>query len=378
MTQVQAEWLNAKSSQTVCGLLTDAGHQAFFVGGCVRNALLGVGVSDIDIATDAHPDRVMALSKSKGIKAIPTGIDHGTITLILEGQPFEVTTFRRDMKTDGRHAVVAFSDNIEDDARRRDFTMNALYADAQGQVRDPVGGMPDLAARRLRFIDDPGERIREDYLRILRFFRFHAWYGDPTEGIDADGLAACAEGADGIDGLSKERVGAEMAKLLAAPDPAPSVAAMGQAGILMRVLPGADAHGLAVLVHHEGDLGLKPDPMRRLAVLGGQDVDRNLRLSKAQSRRLEMYRTDVSVGALGYLFDDDGAAVLAVRQAQIGAEIDPKQLELARLGVGKTLPINAGDLMPRLTGAALGAALDDARARWIASGYTLTKDDLLD
>ncbi|MCK4711369.1 MAG: CCA tRNA nucleotidyltransferase, partial [Marinosulfonomonas sp.] len=175
MTQITADWISNPNTQKVCEMLTDAGFECFFVGGCVRNALLGAPVNDIDISTNALPDRVMELAKAAGLKAVPTGIDHGTVTVIADGTPFEITTYRRDVETDGRRAVVAFSDTIMDDAHRRDFTMNALYADADGVIIDPLNGMPDLLARRIRFIEDADLRIKEDYLRILRFFRFHAW-----------------------------------------------------------------------------------------------------------------------------------------------------------------------------------------------------------
>lgn len=228
------------NGQRVCALLESGGHQALFVGGCVRNAVLGAPASDVDIATDAHPDEVMTLAKAHDVRAVPTGIEHGTVTLVLDNVPFEVTTFRRDVATDGRRAVVAFSDRMEDDARRRDFTMNALYADRHGELYDPVGGLPDAQARRVRFIDDPVQRIQEDYLRILRFFRFGAWYADAALGWDADALSAIAQTLDGLRSLSAERVGAEMIKLLAAPDPAPAVAVMARTGVLHTLLPGAD------------------------------------------------------------------------------------------------------------------------------------------
>jgi len=178
MTRIDEAWLTEPATQQVCRALTEGGAQALFVGGCVRNALLGAPVSDIDITTDAHPERVMALAAAAGIKAVPTGIAHGTVTLVANSIPHEVTTFRRDVETDGRRAVVAFSDSIHEDAARRDFTMNALYARPDGTVLDPLDGLPDLQARRVRFIGDATDRIREDYLRSLRYFRFHAWYGD--------------------------------------------------------------------------------------------------------------------------------------------------------------------------------------------------------
>ncbi|MFL9503520.1 CCA tRNA nucleotidyltransferase, partial [Rhodopseudomonas palustris] len=286
--KVAGDWLAEEGTQALCAALETAGHRALFVGGCVRNALLGVPVADVDIATDARPETVSVIAEKAGFRVVPTGIDHGTVTVIAKGVPHEVTTFRRDVETDGRRAVVAFSTRIEEDAARRDFTMNALYADRSGAVIDPLGGLPDLRARRVRFVGDAEARIREDYLRILRFFRFHAQYGDPDQGLDAEGLAACAALSAGIETLSRERIGAEMRKLLAAPDPAPSVAAMAAAGVLAQVLPGADPRMLAPLVHLEGSEPIRW--LRRLAVLGGEDVTEALRLSRAEARDLAALR----------------------------------------------------------------------------------------
>ena len=381
MTRIDAAFLSEDGSRVVSDMLTDADYQAWFVGGCVRNALLGVPVSDVDMATDARPDVVLALAKAAGLKAIPTGIDHGTVTVIADGRPFEITTFRNDVKTDGRHAEVAFSDHLEDDAARRDFTMNALYAGIDGDVIDPVGGLPDLRARRVRFIGDANARITEDYLRILRFFRFHATYGDPHGGIDADGLAACAERQDGIDQLSKERIGAETLKLLAAPNPAPSVAAMGSSGILWRVLPGATADALAVLIHLEA--GLAPDPIRRLAAMGGEDATANLRLSRAQSKRLAALR-DAALGTdqpavLGYrLGPDDGRDALLIRSALIGTSISETEFDAVTHGAKQAFPVTPADLMPAMAGKALGERLKHLEDQWIASGFALSRAALLE
>ncbi len=264
MTRLTSDWINTSETQAVCAALTDAGAQALFVGGCVRNALIGEPVSDIDIATDALPERVMEATAAAGLKPVPTGIDHGTITVVSGGLPYEVTTFRRDVETDGRRAVVAFSTDVTEDATRRDFTMNALYATPDGDVIDPLGGLQDLHDRLVRFIGNADDRIREDHLRSLRFYRFHAWYGDPERGMDPDALAAIARHLNGLEVLSHERIGAEITKLLGSPDPAPAVASMRQTGVLQRVLPGADDRALAPLVH----LTQNRDPMLRLAALG--------------------------------------------------------------------------------------------------------------
>lgn len=381
MTRITADWLTAPASRTVCEALTSAGHQVFFVGGCVRNALLGRPVSDLDLATSARPDETEAAAAAAGLKSVPTGKDHGTITIIVDGTPFEVTTFRHDIETDGRHAIVRFSDRLEDDAARRDFTMNALYAAPDGNVTDTVGGIADLRAGRLRFIGDPDQRIAEDYLRILRFFRFHAWYADPAGGLDTEALAACAAGADGLERLAAERVGQEMLKLLAAPDPAPALAAMEQTGILARVLPGTTARALPVLVELEG--ALAPDPMRRLACLGGGDPTPALRLSKARSRQWATLREGVESGASiteqAYRHGAGTARDIALILAASLEQHPPADLEdiLAR-GADACFPVKAADLIPDYQGAALGQALKALEVRWITSGFTLSKAELLE
>ncbi len=260
MRVIKASWIDHVDTQNICQMLANAGYECYFVGGCVRNALLDVPVNDIDISTNALPEIVTKLAEAGGLKTIPTGIDHGTVTVISGRTPFEITTYRRDLKTDGRHAVVAFANTIKEDALRRDFTMNALYADASGAVVDPLNAMPDLNARRIRFIEDADQRIKEDYLRIMRFFRFHAWYGDVNQGLDVVGLAASAANLAGLETISKERIGAELIKLLSAPDPAPSIASMAACGVLNAILPGSDAKHLSVLVHLEGKIA--PNPIR--------------------------------------------------------------------------------------------------------------------
>ncbi|WP_204112570.1 CCA tRNA nucleotidyltransferase [Shimia biformata] len=382
MTKITGDWITRPATQAVCVMLEGAGYQALFVGGCVRNALLGTEVNDIDIATDAHPDQVVALAEKAGLHAIPTGIDHGTVTVVSDHVPHEITTFRKDVETDGRRAVVAFSPRVEDDAHRRDFTMNALYACSDGTVLDPLGGLADLDARRVRFIDDATERLQEDYLRALRFFRFHAWYGDEKAGMDADALAAIAANLDGLETLSRERVGAETLKLLAAPDPAPAVGAMRATGALARLLPGADDRALAPLVHLEGQVGVAPDALRRLAALGGDDLPKRLRLSRQDGKRLTLLREQIGTPAgaaeLGYRFGKDtGCDVLLLRSAVLEMTLpDMMQADLTK-GAAARFPISATDLMPDVQGPALGAALTKLENLWIASGFTLDKHTLL-
>lgn len=375
--KVGGPWLQAPGTQAVLGMLTAAGHQALVVGGCVRNALLGLPVSDVDIATDAPPETVSALAETVNLRAVPTGFAHGTVTLVADGIGYEVTTFRQDEETFGRHARVRFGAALEQDAARRDFTMNALYAKADGTVIDPLGGLPDVLARRLRFVGDPEARITEDALRILRFFRFFAQYGDPDQGLDADALAACAMYSAMLDTLSRERITSELRKMLAAPDPAPSVAAMAASGVLRHALPGAMPQALAILVHLEGG---QPGPwLRRLAVLGSAE---GLRLSNGESRDFSLLRDAFSstdtAAALGWRLGPGlGADAILGRAALL--ETPPPEgwrKDLAR-GAAAVFPVKPADLMPALQGAALGAALKRAQAQWLAEDLRPTRAELL-
>lgn len=264
-----------------------------YVGGAVRDTLLGVDAKDIDCATTHLPDLVIARCAAAGIRTVPTGIEHGTVTAVLPDGPVEVTTLRRDVATDGRRATVAFASEWRDDAARRDFTINALYADPVAlEISDYFGGLDDLAARRVRFIGDPAQRIAEDHLRILRFFRFQARFGDAP---DPDALAACAALANTLKGLSRERVAAELLALLALPDPVQTVELMHEAGVLAVILPEAtrtQRETLAQLIEAERQANVAPDPIRRLAALlpplapTAEALAARLRLSKQQRSRL--------------------------------------------------------------------------------------------
>ena len=282
-----AAWLERPETRAVFAALAAAGHEARIVGGAVRNALIGEPVSDIDIATTAKPDEVIAATREAGLEAIPTGIAHGTVTVVANRHPFEVTTLREDVETFGRHARVAFTADWAADARRRDFTMNALYCDVDGTILDPLGGLPDLAHRRIRFIGDARERIREDALRILRFFRFNARYG--RDAIDAEGLAACVAERGLLEGLSAERVRMELLKLLEAPGIAPAIATMAAYGFMVPILRVAPRIGLLErLVSQDVATGRSPDAILRLSALAvavDEDVAplaQRLRLANAE------------------------------------------------------------------------------------------------
>lgn len=267
-----APWLLSSSTQRVLKALDDAGHQGRIVGGAVRNSLLGVPVNDIDIATTARPDETLRAAQAAGLKAVATGAAHGTITVVAEDTPFEVTTLRRDVETDGRHAKVAFTDDWAGDAARRDFTINALYCDKTGTLFDPVGGLDDIQSRRIRFIGDAHQRIEEDYLRILRFFRFTATYGDGR--VDPEGLAACAKRISGVDRLSGERIWAEMKKLFIAEHVGDVIDAVDDIKLLTQLFePTSNVNRLQQMLAIDTALNEAGDPVQRLAALVLKSVD---------------------------------------------------------------------------------------------------------
>lgn len=306
-------WMIQPQMRAILAALMAEGAAARFVGGCVRDALLDVPPADIDIATPATPEQVLKLLKRARIKAIPTGLDHGTVTAVLPPVQCEITTLRRDIDTDGRHAVVQFGIDWSEDAARRDFTINALYADADGGIFDPTGlGLADLQAGRVRFIGDADQRVREDYLRALRFFRFHARFAAAAP--DPDALAACREAVPGMARLSAERVSAELIKLLALPKAASALAAMQGCGLLAAILPEArlDIAALERLIGlqqqlGQADLADAADPWLRLSLLVGPDwaaaADR-LKLSNAQRKRLEDLASPMGDAAFWAAFAD--------------------------------------------------------------------------
>ena len=359
-------WLSAPATRAVMAALQAAGGAdcARFVGGCVRNALSGHPVEDVDIATVLHPDVVTQALTAAGLKAVPTGLDHGTVTAIADHQPFEITTLRRDLETDGRHAVVAFTTDWAEDARRRDFRLNALYADADGRLYDPIGeGVADARAGRIVFVGDPRQRILEDALRILRFFRFQAWYGRGEP--DADALAACAALKDKLDGLSAERVAKELLKLLAAPDPRPAMRPMQATGVLGQVLP--EAGGLWRFERLVGiETGASPDALSRLGALlpddpavGGACAQR-LRFSVAQRERL--------------------SAMLGV-SPRLTAAMSPRALRQAVYRLGADVFCDRALLAWAVSTSEVSnrfwrELLTQARA-WLAPRFPLTGDDAL-
>ena len=374
MTQVSGIWLEDRAAQALLAALEAESHQAYFVGGCVRNALLGLPVKDIDVATSARPEVVIKIAKALGFKPVPTGLEHGTVTIIGKGSVLEVTTFRKDIETDGRHAVVAFSNRLEDDAARRDFRMNALYADRSGTVTDPTGGVADIEARKICFVGAPDQRIREDYLRIVRLFRFAAQLGFGAEGIDPLAAQAAARLSYGLRHVSIERQTSEIMKLLESDELMDTLHLMQETGVLARILSGVSLPVLQRFV----DFG-ESEPVARLAALLVFSGEMPLRLSKKEERLFDALRSFAwstqSGEELAYQTDAPTARkAVFLRAALVGGEADVSRLEAA---AEQHFPLAAKDL-PHLSGKALGDTLKRAERAWIASGFTLSKEQLLD
>jgi poly(A) polymerase len=387
-----APWLTTGGSARVLQLLNADGEEARVVGGAVRNALLGLPPGDIDIATTALPEEVMRRAKSAGIRGVRTGIEHGTVTLVVDGHPFEITTLREDTETFGRKARVAFGRDWVRDAERRDFTMNGLSVDARGVVHDHVGGLADVAARRVRFIGDPDRRIAEDYLRILRFFRIHAAFG--TGEPDCEGYLACIRGRAGLASLSAERVRMEMLKLLVAGGASVAVDAMAEGGLLQALIGGVAYTGpLAAMIAIERALGLPPSATRRLAALtvavteDAKRVAARLRLSNAEAKALDSmghrwWRFAAKNGAnarrlLYRLGAERYHDRVLVSWARNGGEVDSARwrelAELPQRWTAPKFPLRASDFIARglAQGPALGHVLTLAEDAWIAADFPL-------
>lgn len=392
-----AEWLRRTQTVKLFTALNTGGVETRAVGGAVRNALLGLKVTEIDLATTALPQKIMTMALDAGFKAIPTGIEHGTVTVIVDGVPFEVTTLRRDVETFGRHAKVAFTENWEEDARRRDFTLNALYADCQGTVFDPLGGNSDLVAGHVRFIGSAEERIKEDYLRILRFFRFNAYYGKGA--LDADGLKASVRLRDGLARLSAERIAAEMRRLLVAPNTMRGLKALYDYGLLTDVLGGVPRllH-LERLITIEEGLRLTPEATLRLAALTVfvlEDAERltaRLHLSKIEQAVLELAVTS-GEPAFGdethsketlYRFGTDAyrARVLLAWAASGAAHDDANWRSIYTLPdhwQAPSFPLRGADLVEigAVKGPEIGELLCRLEAEWIAGGFNASREALI-
>ncbi|MCZ2204112.1 CCA tRNA nucleotidyltransferase [Bartonella sp. A05] len=404
----QVDWLQNSHIQKLLHILSLDGQEARIVGGAVRNQLLGKPISDIDIATTCLPQQVIKRVEKAGFKAIPTGVDFGTVTVVVESCSYEVTTLRSDIETNGRHAKVAFSRNWKKDAERRDFTINALYCDAAGQLYDEVGGLNDIESRTVRFIGVAEKRICEDYLRILRFFRFYAWYGEGRP--DVQGLKACVCLKQGLQKLSPERIWGEMKKLLSAPDPARALLWMRQSGILTFIFPETEKWGIDAihsLMKTERDLGWKTDPLLRLESLLPPDpirlhnMARRLRLSNKEKIRLkewaelEIINQDCSDAFLKKMIyfhgrqpilDQLSLSLAAARAGALNEEEDlqkagqyAKLYQFAQRWQIPVFPVSGKELMEKglPKGILLGQKLKELETIWIESGFLIDHNELL-
>lgn len=370
------DWRTREGMATLLDALGADEGDSRFVGGAVRDALLDIDAKDVDIATRLRPQQVLERLKGSAIRTVPTGLAHGTITAVLKSGPVEVTTLRRDVATDGRRATVAFSDDWREDAARRDFTINALYADpATGEIHDYFGGLADLGDRRVRFIGAPLERIAEDHLRILRFFRFHARFG--LEQPDAEGFAACAARANDLMALSRERIADELFKLLAVADPQPTVALMIRHGIFAPVLPEiAGADRLATVVARESALGLSADPARRLAALlpddpaVGETVAARLKLSNQNRKRIAAALAGGSDAASAEAFAYRVGVATAIDRLLLNDGTDADIRHLASWTPPR-LPLGGGALVARglAAGPAVARALQTVERQWVSEGF---------
>jgi len=374
--------MNEAPVQTLLDALATAGIAVRFVGGCVRDWVLERPISDIDIAVDKPPETVMKALEAADIKVVPTGLKHGTVTAIIKSRPFEITTLRRDVETDGRHAIVAFTDDWREDASRRDFTFNALYADRAGTIYDYFDGQSDLLAGRVRFIGDPEQRIAEDRLRVLRFFRFHARYGRPP--FDGPGFDACRRNAATVRGLSGERVRKELFRTLDAPGGAAAFDAMLEAGVLDHWLPeyAGNAKLRALAAREE-----TPDPLRRLAAILPTDVDataigKRLKLSTQESVRLQLMLDPanaidtINLRASLYRL----GTKLFIDRVLLDAPGDWRAaLTLAGAWTPPDLPIGGNDALALglKPGPKVGALIEAVEQWWIAGDFLADRDACL-
>jgi poly(A) polymerase len=398
------DWFSKPALQRILGLLNADGGEARIVGGAIRNALMDMPVGDIDIATTLLPQDVVERAKDAGIKSVPTGIEHGTVTLVLEGEGYEVTTLRRDVATDGRRADVAFGTDWQVDAERRDLTINGLYADVEGNIIDLINGLPDIETRTVRFIGDAATRVAEDYLRVLRFFRFFAWYGSGRP--DADGLRASARAKDKLSTLSAERVWSELKKLLSARDPSRSLLWMRQSGVLAQVLPETEKWGIDSihgLVAAEQSLNWSVDPLIRLAAIIPPDVARveamasRLRMSKNETNRLLLWAgaqtpdatmAETALDRLLYRQGKDGVVMrlklaLAAARADVsaGEEAMRKVARLSTLNnranafVKPAFPLTGADVLAEgvAAGPRVGEVLSALEDKWVEVNFSLDR-----
>lgn len=378
----ETKWLRNPSAQKLSKLYKNFGYQVLFVGGCVRNTILKMPVTDIDLATDAQPEEIIKIAKENNIRFVPTGLAHGTITLIIDNKNYQITTFRTDFDHDGRYAKVEFTESLLLDASRRDLTINALYCNHVGEVIDPLNGLDDIKKQKIKFIGNPNERIKEDNLRILRFFRFQAIYGNKNLEIDSIALEACHNHKSKLAALSKERITSEIRKILSAPNPLEVIIKMNETGVLNELFQKVSIDSLEAYLKTEEKFKININWLGRLLSLQVTQEEESLKLTRCEFKFLKQTKSaienQIHVLEFSYYNGVENGKIYSILQNFRHNIILSKNLlnQINSLAT-KKFPITAKDLMPEIRGKKLGEALRSLEDRWIKSNFTLSKKDLL-
>lgn len=378
----ETKWLRNPSAQKLSKLYKSFGYQVLFVGGCVRNTILKMPVTDIDLATDAQPEEIIKIAKENNIRFVPTGLAHGTITLIIDNKNYQITTFRTDFDHDGRYAKVEFTESLLLDASRRDLTINALYCNHVGEVIDPLNGLDDIKKQKIKFIGNPNERIKEDNLRILRFFRFQAIYGNKNLEIDSIALEACHNHKSKLAALSKERITSELRKILSAPNPLEVIIKMNETGVLNELFQKVSIDSLEAYLKTEEKFKININWLGRLLSLQVTQEEESLKLTRCEFKFLKQTKSaienQIHVLEFSYYNGVENGKIYSILQNFRHNIILSKNLlnQINSLAT-KKFPITAKDLMPEISGKKLGEALRSLEDRWIKSNFTLSKKDLL-
>ena len=378
----ETKWLRNPSAQKLSKLYKNFGYQVLFVGGCVRNTILKMPVTDIDLATDAQPEEIIKIAKENNIRFVPTGLAHGTITLIIDNKNYQITTFRTDFDHDGRYAKVEFTESLLLDASRRDLTINALYCNHVGEVIDPLNGLDDIKKQKIKFIGNPNERIKEDNLRILRFFRFQAIYGNKNLEIDSIALEACHNHKSKLAALSKERITSELRKILSAPNPLEVIIKMNETGVLNELFQKVSIDSLEAYLKTEKKFKININWLGRLLSLQVTQEEESLKLTRCEFKFLKQTKSaienQIHVLEFSYYNGVENGKIYSILQNFRHNIILSKNLlnQINSLAT-KKFPITAKDLMPEISGKKLGEALRSLEDRWIKSNFTLSKKELL-
>ncbi len=378
----ETKWLRNPSAQKLSKLYKNFGYQVLFVGGCVRNTILKMPVTDIDLATDAQPEEIIKIAKENNIRFVPTGLAHGTITLIIDNTNYQITTFRTDFDHDGRYAKVEFTESLLLDASRRDLTINALYCNHVGEVIDPLNGLDDIKKQKIKFIGNPNERIKEDNLRILRFFRFQAIYGNKNLEIDSIALEACHNHKSKLAALSKERITSELRKILSAPNPLEVIIKMNETGVLNELFQKVSIDSLEAYLKTEKKFKININWLGRLLSLQVTQEEESLKLTRCEFKFLKQTKSaienQIHVLEFSYYNGVETGKIYSILQNFRHNIILSKNLlnQINSLAT-KKFPITAKDLMPEISGKKLGEALRSLEDRWIKSNFTLSKKELL-